>query len=166
MTERARSVLRAVVRVAATALIFLLVGPFFGAFVFLGAGLPLTTGESDMAVFGPLLVIGWFWIVLPIAYFIGGLPAAATGVVVALASRVDPPPAALYLIAAATGAVLSIGFLYGGLVQDLFGSRTDQAFAAATALAGAVSALPCTRLTRRFRLAPRPAGDAPAAPAG
>jgi hypothetical protein len=139
---------RVTLRLLFTALLFGLVGPLIGVFVFWGVGMPLLVDDPGAAVWGPVFVIGFFWITIPVTYMIGGGPAIVTGLVVCGLSALRLPSSGLYAAAALTGATTSASMFWtGGLEQD-------PTLMAATGIAGLVSALACTRFTRRWRLAP------------
>jgi hypothetical protein len=103
---------------------------------------------------------------LPAPYIVGGPAAALTGVIVAVTSKWLAGPSALYSIAAFTGAILGVVMFYGvlPLSRASVARQGPTIFAVQHAhdivllvVAGAIAAICCTRLTRRFRLS-RPEG--------
>lgn len=139
------------------AVVFSVVGPPVGGFVLVAARAAMRLSTADVHV-GLLGYFAFFFVTVPVSYFIAFLPAFVTGIVVAFASVWITSSRSLYAIAAIVGGAVSMLLLARSefLMRDTDLVSSFVSFA----LSGSVAALACTRLTRPFRLAVA-AGNSP-----
>ncbi len=140
--------------VALTVALFTAIGPLLGAFVFMLPGF----FDSPWPLFGGLLAL------THTAYALGGVPAAITGVFVALVSSFIHRDWVLYLLAALAGAIASAGFLVlPSLVAGSSATFSPAPFLAEFTAVGAMAAAVCTLFARPLGLRP-PQTAAPTPP--
>jgi hypothetical protein len=150
---------RILANILLTVLVFVVIGPLVGVlaiFVIVAIGNGGSLG-AGVAAFIFFVLIGW-----PAILMVDGPAAAVTGLIVALASRWIARPWLLYAMAGMSGAITNSCFIYAGLplVRALVTSREPDDFIARQAgdLAlfaslGAITAILCTWLTKRWRSA-------------
>jgi hypothetical protein len=124
--------------IALTAALFTAIGPLLGAFVFMLPGF----FHSPSPLFGGLLGLTHD------AYAFGGVPAAITGLIVALVSSFIARDWLLFLVAALTGAIVCAGHLV------LFASAEPAPPLVEFTAVGAMAAAVCTLFARPLGLRP------------
>jgi hypothetical protein len=126
------------------------IGPLIGALVFFVLMFAWAASPSTPlygAVAGPALLVAMLPFVIVFAYAKGGLAAATTGALTAVASS-WLSGSTLYGIAAAAGGALSVFFLW---LEDRTLAQ-DHSLAVILFLTGLFAALVCARIARPLRL--------------
>jgi len=130
--------------IALTVALFVAVGPLLGAFAYMLPGF----FHSPSPLFGGLLAL------THAAYVFGGVPAAITGLFVALASSFIRREWMLYLLAAIVGAVACASFVVmPGLMAGPAGWRAEPSIGS-LAIVGALAAAVCALFARPLGLRP------------